>query len=160
MLCMLYFNNKIISFLTTYLRINYSDSNIRLCIKTTRKKEICKCKIQYSDLNNFLQIKFEYELNSKEYLVAEILNVGSFPHWCKGSFTLKFIQTGSDSIIELLMKYSANHEIEKTHGNCLVHNPGSPSPCCLADETIFVQVFRSLSAANFSVNQFNIANLI
>jgi hypothetical protein len=70
-----------------------------------------------NDLINFLQIKFEYELNSKEYLVAAILNVGYLPHWCKSSFALKFFQTGLDNIIELLMKYSANDdEFEKTHG--------------------------------------------
>jgi hypothetical protein len=49
-----------------------------------------------------------------EYLVAAILNVGYLPHWCKRSFALKFFQTGLDSIIELLMKYSANDdEFEK-----------------------------------------------
>ena len=70
-----------------------------------------------NDLINFLQIKFEYELNSKEYLVAAISNVGYLPHWCKSSFALKFFQTGLDNIIELLMKYSANDdEFEKTHG--------------------------------------------
>ncbi len=61
----------------------------------------------FNDLINFLQIKFEFE-------VAAILNVGYLPHWCKRSFALKFFQTGLDSIIELLMKYSANDdEFEK-----------------------------------------------
>ncbi len=49
-----------------------------------------------------------------EYLVAAILNVGYLPHWCKRSFAFKFFQTDLDSIIELLMKYSANDdEFEK-----------------------------------------------
>lgn len=70
-----------------------------------------------NDLIHFLQIKFNFELSSKEYHVAAVLNVGYLTHWSKRSFGEKPFQLGIESIYELLMKYSANaSEFEKAHG--------------------------------------------
>jgi len=48
-----------------------------------------------NDLANFLQIKFEYEINSKEYLVAAI-----FATLVQEKLGFKVFSEGLDSIIE------------------------------------------------------------
>jgi len=70
-----------------------------------------------NDLIHYLELKFQDELNSKEYLVAAVLNVGYIKHWYKRSFGSKHYQSGLDSIYDILMKYSPNEkEFEESHG--------------------------------------------
>ena len=51
-----------------------------------------------NDLIKYLKIKFEFELPSKEYLVASVLNVGYLDSWSKRSFASKYFRTGLDSM--------------------------------------------------------------
>jgi len=51
-----------------------------------------------NDLIKYLKIKFEFELSSKEYLVASVLNVGYLDSWSKRSFASKYFRTGLDSM--------------------------------------------------------------
>jgi len=63
-----------------------------------------------NDLIKYLKIKFEFELPSKEYLVASVLNVGYLDSWSKRSFASKYFQAGLDSIYEILAKNNLKDE--------------------------------------------------
>jgi len=63
-----------------------------------------------NDLIKYLKIKFEFELSSKEYLVASVLNVGYLDSWSKRSFASKYFQAGLDSIYEILAKNNLKDE--------------------------------------------------
>ncbi len=67
-----------------------------------------------NDLIQLLLSKFDLEFNSKEYLVAAILNVGYLSNWAKRSFSSKYYQAGLDSIFEVLNKYTTNDFAPKT----------------------------------------------
>ncbi len=83
-----------------------------------RMKLSCENQNQFrDDLIFFLKMKFEHELNSKEYLVAAVLNVGFLKFWSQRSFCLKTYHLGLDSILEIVKKYSpSDSEFETTQG--------------------------------------------
>lgn len=64
-----------------------------------------------NDLFDFIAYKFNFELNSKEYLVAAVLDVGMIHNWKTRSFCVKYFQAGLDSIYDVLLEFSEKYAV-------------------------------------------------
>ena len=96
-------------------------------------------------LIHFLKVKFDYELNSKVYAVAAILNVENFDHWKERGYGKKYFIKGIESLEEILLKYSSKDE-EKSKRNKDPNNNPYTNQVVVNSQVINFEGYSNLSS--------------